>query len=110
MPLFISMDVPGETIDCKDPNRKACDLQIKPYNMSESEKYDTDDWKVIHKKTIYNRDDGDIGIIDKHLTLRFATGITNGVGSKVFDNLIVQDIQVCRFFNAHFYCSSERLK
>lgn len=95
MALFVSMYITGGPVDCNDLDRKACDVQVKAFNRTESEKYDTDDWKVIHTKKVYNRDDGDFDILDKHITLRFATGVTNGVGSKMFDSLTLQDIQVC---------------
>nr|XP_022310403.1 uncharacterized protein LOC111115834 isoform X2 [Crassostrea virginica] len=94
MALFVSMYITGGPVDCNDLDRKACDVQVKAFKRTESEKYDTDDWRVIHTKKVYNRDDGDFDILDKQVTLRFATGVTNGVGSKFFDSITLQDIQV----------------
>ena len=92
--LYINMGVHGGSVECDDPNKKLCDVSVNAYKIDESDKYDTDDWKVKHKIKVYNRDDGDFTLIDKHLTLRFETGTTDGVGSKIFEDLTLPDIQV----------------
>lgn len=96
-PLYINLGVHDGSVECNDLGRKMCDYKVLAYTRQESDMYNTDDWKVIHNIRVYNKDDGDLAPIDKHITLRFetgATGGTSGVGSKIFENLILPDIQV----------------
>ena len=88
------MAVRGGSVDCNDPNQVMCDVTVNAYKKDESYKYDTDDWKAKHKVKVYNRDDLDYTLIDKHLTLRFETGPTNGAGSKIFEGITLPDVQV----------------
>lgn len=92
--LYINLGVHNGSVECSDLGRKMCDYKVMAYKRQESDKYNTDDWKVIHNIRVYNKDDGDFAIIDKHITLRFETGRTDGVGSKIFENLVLPDIQV----------------
>lgn len=89
------MGVHGGSVECDDRDKKLCDVTVNAYKIDESDKYDTEDWKAKHKVKVYNRDDGDFTIIDKHITLRFETGATDGVGSKIFQGITLPDIQVC---------------
>lgn len=91
--LSINIGVHNTSTDCKDLNKNACETKVSPYKKHEAEKYNTDDWKIVHNITVYNTDK-DGYLIDKHITLRFETGGTQGTGSKIFDNLILPDIQV----------------
>ena len=93
-PLYINMAVHGGSVDCDDPNKIMCHVTVNAYKIDESFKYDTDDWKAKHKVKVYNRDDGDFTLIDKHITLRFETGATDGVGSKIFEGITLPDVQV----------------
>lgn len=79
---------------CDDPNEINCDTKVLAYKKQDTDMYATDEWKTIHSIRVYNKDDGDFTLIDKHITLRLKTGATNGVGSKIFENLILPDIQV----------------
>ena len=92
--LYINMGVHGGSVECDDQNKKLCDVTVNAYKIDESDKYATDDWKAKHKVKVYNRDDGDYTLINKHITLRFETGITDGVGSKIFEGIPLPDIQV----------------
>lgn len=74
----------------------------------EAEKYASDEWKMIHNITVYNTDNGEYDI-DKHIILRFETGETQGTGSKIFEHLILPDIQVnfctlLKMFGSKIYC------
>ena len=93
-PLYINLGVHGGSLECDDHDRKMCDVTVNAYKIDESHKYDTDDWKAKHKVKVHNRDDGDFTLIDRHLTLRFETGTTDGVGSKIFEGITLPDIQV----------------
>ena len=93
-PLYINMAVHGGSVDCDDPDKIMCHVTVNAYKIDESYKYDTDDWKAKHKVKVYNRDDGDFTLIDKHITLRFETGPTDGVGSKIFEGITLPDVQV----------------
>ncbi|XP_061167273.1 uncharacterized protein LOC133176126 [Saccostrea echinata] len=79
---------------CDDPNRKSCDTEVNAYKYKERDKYNTDDWKVVHEIKVQNKHDGDFKLIDKHITLRFETGSTNGPGSKIWEDITLPDIQV----------------
>ncbi|XP_078330755.1 von Willebrand factor D and EGF domain-containing protein-like [Crassostrea virginica] len=92
--LYINTAVHGESRDCDDPNKNLCDVTVSAYGRNESHKYDTNAWKVKHKFKVYNRDNGDFTLIDKHLTLRLQTGTTSDGGSKIFENLTLSDVQV----------------
>lgn len=92
--LLISLGVHNESGNCNDPNRKNCDIKVSAFKKQEANKYATDEWKTVHSFTFYNKDDGDFTPIDKHITLRLETGGTTGTGSKLFENLILPDIQV----------------
>lgn len=92
-PLLINMAVHGDSVDCNDPNKNLCEKKVYAYKREDSDKYNTDDWKGVHSIKVYNKDDGDY-TIDKHITLRLETGGTSGTGSKIFDNIILPDIQV----------------
>lgn len=92
--LIISLGVHNESRNCNDPNKENCDIKVSAYKKQEAKKYDTDEWKTVHSFKFYNKDDGDFTPIDKHITLRLETGRTKGTGSKLFDNLILPDIQV----------------
>uniref|UniRef100_A0A8W8NV44 VWFD domain-containing protein n=1 Tax=Magallana gigas TaxID=29159 RepID=A0A8W8NV44_MAGGI len=92
-PLLINMAVHGDSVDCNDPNKKLCEKKVYAYKREDSDKYNTDDWKGVHSIKVYNKDDGDY-TIDKHITLRLETGGTSGTGSKIFDRIILPDIQV----------------
>lgn len=92
-PLLINMAVHGNSIDCNDPNKNLCEKKVYAYKRDDSDKYNTDDWKGVHSIKVYNKDDGDY-TIDKHITLRLETGGTSGTGSKIFDSIILPDIQV----------------
>lgn len=93
-PLYINMGVHGESMECNDPNQKSCDIKVYAYKIEETSKYATDEWKVIHKIKVYNKDDGDFSLNNRHITLRFQTGTVLGNGSKIFEKLILPDIQV----------------
>lgn len=96
--LYISLSVRGGSADCNDPNNKHCDTNVSAFKKQEAYRYDTDEWKKIHSIRVYNKDDGDFTLIDKHITLRLETGATNGVGSKIFENLALPDIQVFHYY------------
>lgn len=102
--LFINMGVHGSSAFCNDRNKNLCDKKVYAYKREESHKYNTDDWKIIHNITVYNKDDGDFTLIDKHITLRLETGSTEGTGSKIFEKIILPDIQVIFI---HFYYFDE---
>lgn len=93
-PLLISPGVHNESGNCNDPNKKNCDIKVSAFKKQEANKYATDEWKTVHNFTFYNKDDGDFTPIDKHITLRLVTGGASGTGSKLFDNIILPDIQV----------------
>lgn len=93
-PLHINTAVHGESSDCGDPNKNFCDITVYAYKRNESHIYDTDAWKAKHKFKVYNRDNGDFTLIDKHLTLRFETVTTIGGGNKIFEGLTLSDVQV----------------
>lgn len=88
------MDIHNSSSDCKDDDQNACGFKVGAYKIQDTDKYDTDDWKVIHKVRVYNRDDNDFTVKDKHITLRLKTGGTIGNGSRLFEKLILPDIQV----------------
>lgn len=88
----------GGSVSCDDLNKKNCDTKVFAFKKQETNKYATDEWKSIYNVRVYNKDDGDFTIIDKHITLRFKTGVTYGNGSKIFENLILPDIQVFHIF------------
>lgn len=100
-PLDINLEVHNGTVDCHDPNRETCEKQLFAYKWRERDRYATDDWKVIHNIRVYNRDDGDFTLIDKHITLRLKT-TTISSGGNIFENLILPDIQVF-FFILQYY-------
>lgn len=93
-PLHINTAVHGESSDCGDPNKNLCDITVYAYKRNESYKYDTDAWKAKHKFKVYNKDNGDFTLIDKHLTLRFETRTNSVGGSKIFEGLTLSDVQV----------------
>ena len=76
------------------PENNPCGITVRPYMIQDTEKYGTDDWKVIHNVTIYNKQDGDFALIDKHVTLRFKTTSKPSKGSEIFTNITLADIQV----------------
>ncbi|XP_062609644.1 uncharacterized protein LOC134271468 [Saccostrea cucullata] len=79
---------------CDGLEKKACDTDISAYKFNESKRYNTDMWKEIHKIKVNNEDDGDVKPkIDKHITLRFKTGPTYGLGSKIFEEIGLSDVQ-----------------
>ncbi|XP_062578161.1 LOW QUALITY PROTEIN: uncharacterized protein LOC134240066 [Saccostrea cucullata] len=93
--LYIQMAVHNSSSPiCDDPNRKACDKEIKAYKYHERDKYNTDEWKGIHQISVQNQNDGNFKLIDKHITLRFETGSTNGLGSEIWASITLPDIQV----------------
>lgn len=92
--LFISLGVHGGSVDCDDPNKRNCDTEVSAFKKQDTDRYATDEWKNVHSIRVYNKDDGDFTLIDQHITLRLETGATNGVGSKIFENIILPDIQV----------------
>lgn len=92
--LKISIGVHGGSVACDDLNKNFCEKKVYAYKKRESDKYNTDDWKVIHNIAVYNKDDVKYNLIDKHITLRLETGGTSGSGSKIFDRIILPDIQV----------------
>lgn len=92
--LYINMAVYGESIECYDQNTNNCETKVDAYKIQDTSKYITGEWKVIHKIKVYNREDGDFTLKNRHITLRFETGSTSGNGSKIFENLILPDIQV----------------
>lgn len=100
-PLLINMAVHGDSVDCNDPNKNLCEKKVYAYKREDSDKYNTDDWKGVHSIKVYNKDDGDY-TIDKHITLRLETGGTSGTGSKIFDSIILPDIQVT-FVNSNLF-------
>lgn len=91
--LNINMGVHGRSVGCDDPNSNVCEKKVYAYKRQDSYKYNTDDWKIVHNITVYNKDDGGY-TIDKHITLRLETGGTSGNGSKIFDKITLPDIQV----------------
>lgn len=95
--LNINMGVHGVSVGCYDPNSNVCEKKVSAYKRHDSYKYNTDDWKIVHNITVYNKDDGGY-TIDKHITLRLQTGSTAGTGSKIFEKITLPDIQV-RFIN-----------
>lgn len=102
--LYISMEVHNKSTGCGNENSKSCDIEVTAFKRTETKRYETEEWKVVYKKKIYNRDNGDYAIIDKHITLRFATGKTDGdSGSKVFENLNFPDIKVSKVSNFILY-------
>lgn len=92
--LFISLGVHGGSVECDDPNKRNCDTEVSAFKKQETDRYATDEWKSILSIRVHNKDDGDFTLIDKHITLRLKTGATNGIGSKIFENIILPDIQV----------------
>lgn len=102
-PLSINIGVHNTTGDCEDLNQNACDTEVFPYMKHEADKYNTDDWKIVHNITVRNTDNGGYSI-DKHLTLRLETGVPQGNGSRIFEKLNLPDIQVmlCIIFLIRF--------
>lgn len=92
------MDIHNSSSDCKDDDQNECGFKVSAYKIQDTDKYDTDDWKVIHKVRVYNRDDNDFTVKDKHITLRLKSGGTIGDGSRLFEKLTMPDIQVKLFF------------
>lgn len=92
-PLFVNLGVHGGSDKCTDIGRNKCDYEVNAYKIHEANRYATEDWKGIHRIPVYNKDDG-VYEINKHITLRLQTGITDGHGSKIFEHLILPDIQV----------------
>lgn len=92
--LKIRMDIHNSSSNCKDDNKESCETKVYAYKKQDTVKYDTDDWKIIHKVPVYNKDDMDFKDIDQHLTLRLKTGETRGNGSRLFEKLTLPDIQV----------------
>lgn len=92
--LQIRMDIHNSSSDCKDDNKETCGTKVYAYKKQNTSRYDTDDWKVIHKVRVYNKDDNDFNDIDTHITLRLKTASTRGIGSRIFDKLTLADIQV----------------
>lgn len=92
--LFISLGVHGGSVECDDPNKRNCDTEVSAFKKQETDRYATDEWKSILSIRVHNKDDGDFTLIDKHITLRLKTGATNGIGSKIFEKIILPDIQV----------------
>lgn len=92
--LNINMGVHNSSVvGCADPNSNVCEKKVSAYKWQDSYKYNTDDWKIVHNITVYNKDDGGY-TIDKHITLRLETGGTSGNGSKIFHKITLPDIQV----------------
>lgn len=100
--LYISMAVYGESIECYDKDINNCETKVDAYKIQDTSKYVTGEWKVIHKIRVYNREDGDFTLTNRHITLRFETGSTSGNGSKIFENLILPDIQVLLIISIFF--------
>lgn len=96
-PLSINIGVHNTTGDCEDLNKNACETNVSPYMEHEADKYNTNDWKKFHNITVYNTDK-DGYLIDKHITLRLETGATQGIGGRIFEKLILPDIQVILLF------------
>lgn len=88
------MDIHNSSSDCKDDNKETCETKVYAYKKQDTGRYDTDDWRVIHKVRVYNKDDNNFANIDKHITLRLKTGGTRGIGSRLFEKLTLADIQV----------------
>lgn len=88
------MDIHNSSLDCKDAYKHTCGFKVGAYKIQETDIYNTDDWKVVHEVPVYNRDDNDFTIKDKHITLRLKTGETSGDGSRLFQELTLPDIQV----------------
>lgn len=88
------MDIHNPSADCVDDNQNTCETKVYAYKKQETDKYSTADWKIIHKIRVYNKDDNDFTVKDKHITLRLKTGGTIGNGSRLFEKLILPDIQV----------------
>lgn len=88
------MDIHNSSADCVDDNQNTCKTKVYAYKKQETDKYATADWKIIHKIRVYNKDDNDFTVKDKHITLRLKTGGTIGNGSRLFEKLILPDIQV----------------
>lgn len=91
--LNINMGVHGGSVGCYDPNSNVCEKKVDAYKWQDSYKYNSDDWKLVHNITVYNKDDGGY-TIDKHITLRLVTGGTTGTGSTIFHKIALPDIQV----------------
>lgn len=106
--IYMGIHNTSKNADCEEPNQRLCKTIVKPYMKHEAEKYASDEWKMIHNITVYNTDNGEYDI-DKHIILRFETGETQGTGSKIFEHLILPDIQVnfctlLKMFGSKIYC------
>lgn len=99
-PLDIDVVTTTGSLGCDNTENGQCGIKIDAYKKHDSYKYESDVWKANHTITIYNRQDGDFALIDKHVTLRFKTNITGrkGVASEIFHDITLSDVQVnnCR--------------
>lgn len=92
--LYINMAVHGGSRECDDLHKNLCEVKVNAYKKQESYKYNTTDWRAIHKVKVYNRDDGDFTLKDTHITLRFEAITATDGGGKIFDGLKLPDTQV----------------
>ena len=92
------MNVNRKSVSCDDQSQKDCDMEVNAFKKIESEKYNLDDWKNVHTKKVFIKDDGDYAVNYRQLTLKFETGFTHGTGSKIFEKLSLQDVQVYFIF------------
>lgn len=99
--LYISMNINGKSVSCDNQSQKDCDMEVNAFKKIESEKYNLDDWKNVHTKKVFIKDDGDYAVNYRQLTLKFETGSTHGTGSKIFEKLSLQDVQVYFIFSLY---------
>ncbi|XP_061190201.1 von Willebrand factor D and EGF domain-containing protein-like [Saccostrea echinata] len=70
-----------------------CEVKVKSFNFTEKHKYENGEWRQNISFSVYTQDT-DCYNVNSHETLRLMTGGTNGVGSKMFEQVSLPDIRI----------------
>ncbi|XP_061190172.1 von Willebrand factor D and EGF domain-containing protein-like [Saccostrea echinata] len=70
-----------------------CEVKVKSFGYHEKHKYENGEWRQKIFFPVYSKDT-DGYVISTHMTLHLKTGGTNGIGSKIFEHVSLQDILI----------------
>lgn len=98
-PLNIQLSFPGNSeAKCKQSSSgslQKCYVTIDSYTYSDSQKYDDEtNWFRIHTAELFNSDVEGYYMSDHKLLLRLETKNANDQGSKIFSNVVFDDVHV----------------
>ncbi|XP_061170968.1 von Willebrand factor D and EGF domain-containing protein-like [Saccostrea echinata] len=70
-----------------------CNIKLRSFSYNERHKYENGEWKKSITFQVFNQDT-DNYVINSQWTLQTRTGITKGIGSKIFEDVSLPDISL----------------